>query len=126
MTNLAAAIVRLWVRLYTIGLETTVRERIREEIKADLWEQMNIASTSSSPMKEIGIIFLRLILGIPVDVQMIIEELNLGGLSMGTKRVLGMVVDRKLWINFLVVSGVSLAFIFLVIAPLIVAITNRL
>jgi hypothetical protein len=112
--------------MYTAGLEATVRERMRQEIEADLWEQMNSGVTSGSHMKEAATIFLRLILGIPADVQRIIEEPSLGGLSMGTKKVLGVVVDRKLWLNFLVVSGVCLSFIIFVIAPIIVAIINRL
>jgi hypothetical protein len=126
MTNLAVAIVRIWVRLYTMGFEATVRERIRQEIEADLWEQMNSGSTSGSPMKNAMTIFLRLILGMPADVQRMIEEPSFGGFSVNTMKVWGVVTRRQFWINFLVVSGVFLSFIILVIAPLVVAIINRL
>ncbi len=74
MIRLAATIVRLWVRLYTMGLETTVRERIRQEVEADLWEQMNSDDASGPAIKEAGVIFLRLLLGIPADIQRITEE----------------------------------------------------
>jgi hypothetical protein len=66
--------VRLWVRLHTSGLEATVRERIRQEVEADLWEQINGKDASSKPIKEAVIIILRWILGIPADVQRMIEE----------------------------------------------------
>jgi len=126
MTSLAASIVRLWVRLYTIGLEATVRERIRQEVEADLWEEMDSNDTSSRPMTEEVTIFLRWILGIPADLQRITEEAGSGGLSMGTRRVWGVVARRRFWLTLLVVLGVSLSFIFFIIAPLIVAIINRL
>ena len=74
MTRLAVSIVRLWVRLYTSGLETTTRERIRQEVEADLWEQMNSKDASGKPIREAVIIIIRWILGIPADVQRIIEE----------------------------------------------------
>jgi hypothetical protein len=124
MTSLAAAIVRLWVRLYTMGFEATVRERIRHEIEADLWEQINSRGASARPM--MVTIFLRCILGMPADVQRMFEETSSGGLSMATVKVWGVVTRRQLWFNFIVFLGVSLSFIILVIAPLVVAIINRL
>ena len=74
MTGLAASIVRRWVRLYTVGFETTVRERIRQEVEDDLWEQTNSRDASNKPIREAMIIILRWILGIPADVQRIMEE----------------------------------------------------
>lgn len=122
MTSLAASIVRLWVRLYTAGLEATVRERIRQEVEADLWEQINDRDASGRPIREAVTIVLRWILGIPADVQRMMEEPGSGGLSMGTKKVLGVLARRKLWLTLLVVSGVSLSFLFFGIAALIVGI----
>ncbi len=122
MTSLAVSMVRLWVRLYTAGLESTVRERIRQEVEADLWEQMNGEDASDRPMTEAMTVFLRWICGIPADVQRMIEEPSSGGLSMGTKKVLGVVARRKLWLTLLVVSGVSLSFVLLGIAALIMGI----
>lgn len=58
MTSLVVSIVRHWVRLYTAGLEASVRERIRQEIEADLWEQMNSEHACSNPMKVVVAIFL--------------------------------------------------------------------
>jgi len=122
MTSLAASIVRLWVILYTVGLEASVRERIRQEVEADLWEQVNGKDASNRPIREAMKMVLRLILGIPDDIQRMMEEAGSGGLSMGTKKTLGVVMRRKLWLTFLVMVGVSLSFLFLGIAVFIVGI----
>ena len=106
MISLAASIVRHWVRLYTVGLEATVRERIRQEVEADLWEQINGKDASSKPIREAVIIILRWILGIPDDVQRIIEESSSGGFSMWAKKFLGVLAKRRSWVNLLIVSGV--------------------
>jgi hypothetical protein len=126
MTHLVVTVVRLWVRIYTIGLEISERERIRAEIEADLWEQINSEATQSRPIPDAVIIFLRFLLGIPSDIQRMAEGPGLRGLSIGTRKVLGAVVEGKLWLSFLVVLGVSLSFMFLVITPIIMAIINRL
>jgi len=112
MINLAASIVRYWVRLYTVGLEATVRKRIRQEVEADLWDQINDRDTSGRPSRETVTILLRWILGIPADVQRIMEETVSGGLSMRTKKVLSVLTRRKLWLILLVVSGVVLLILF--------------
>jgi hypothetical protein len=122
MINLAASIVRYWVRLYTLGLEATVRKRIRQEIEADLWDQINDRDASSRPSRETVTILLRWILGIPADVQRIMEEPVSGGLSMRTKKVLDVLTRRKLWLILLVVSGVSLLILFAGIVTLVAGI----
>ena len=122
MINLAASIVRYWVRLYTLGLEATVRKRIRQEIEADLWDQINDRDTSGRPSRETVTILLRWILGIPADVQRIMEEPVSGGLSMRTKKVLDVLTRRKLWLILLVVSGVSLLILFAGIVTLVAGI----
>jgi hypothetical protein len=122
MINLAASIVRYWVRLYTLGLEATVRKRIRQEIEADLWDQINDRDTSGRPSRETVTILLRWILGIPADVQRIMEETVSGGLSMRTKKVLSVLTRRKLWLILLVVSGVVLLIIFTGIIALVAGI----
>jgi hypothetical protein len=122
MINLAASIVRYWVRLYTVGLEATVRKRIRQEIEADLWDQINDRDASSRPSRETVTILLRWILGIPADVQRIMEEPVSGGLSMRTKKVLDVLTRRKLWLILLVVSGVVLLIIFTGIIALVAGI----
>ena len=112
--------------MYTLGLEPTVRARIRQEIEADLWEQIDRKGESGRQMGEAMTIILRCMLGMPADVQTMIEGPSLGGLSVGTMKVWGVVTRRQSWLNLLVVLGVSLSFIFLVMAPIIVAVINRL
>jgi hypothetical protein len=74
MIRLATAIVRLWVRFYTMGLEATVRERIRQEVEADLWEQINGSDASRKPLNGAEAILLRWIPGIPSDIERMTEE----------------------------------------------------
>jgi hypothetical protein len=118
MTGLAAKIVRFWVRLYTARLEATIRERIRQEVEADLWEQMNNKDASSKPTREAVIIVLRWILGIPADVQRTFEESNSGGFSMWAKKFLGEIAQKRSWLYLLIVLGVSLSLLFFGIAAL--------
>ena len=122
MNSIAASIVRFWVRLYTAGFETTVRERIRQEVEADLWDQINDRDTSGRPSRETLTILLRWILGMPADVQRIMEETVSGGLSMRTKKVLSVLTRRKLWLILLVVSGVVLLILFTGIIALVAGI----
>ncbi len=74
MIRLVVTLVRLWVRLYTAGLETDVRDRIRQEIAADLWEQLTGVDACGRSTKQALTIFLRLIIGIPADLQRMREE----------------------------------------------------
>jgi len=39
MLRLATALVRLWTRVFTLGMPDRVREWRRAEIESDLWEQ---------------------------------------------------------------------------------------
>lgn len=121
MTKLAASMVRLWVRLYTATLEVTVRNRIRQEVEADLWEQMNGKDVSSKPAKEAVTMILRLILGIPADAQRMVEESSLRGFSMRAKKVSGVVAQRRFWLTLLAVSGFILSLLFLGIGTFIIA-----
>ncbi len=122
MTHLAASIVRHWVRLYTAGFESTVRERIRQEVESDLWEQINDKYASGRPSGEAVTIVLRWILGIPADVQRIMEEPVSGGLYMKTKKVLDVLAQRKVWLTLIIVSGVSLLMLFTGIVALVAGI----
>jgi hypothetical protein len=120
MTGLAASIVRRWVRFYTVGFETTMRERIRQEVEADLWEQTNSQDASSQPTREALIIILRWLLGIPADVQRIIEE-SVGGFSMRTRKFLGVVKQRRTWLYLLIVLSFSVSMLFLGIGSFVIA-----
>ena len=107
MTRLAAAIIQFWVRLYTAGLETTTRERIRQDVESDLWEQMNSKDADRKPTRDAMLMIFRWILGIPADVQRTIEESSSGGQSMWTKKVFGVVAQRTSWLNLFILSGIS-------------------
>ena len=121
MTGLAALIVRRWVRFYTAGLENTVRERIRQEVEDDLWEQTNSRDASNKPIREAMIIILRWLLGIPSDVQRIIEESGSRGFSMWSKKFLGVVRQRRTWLYLLIVLSFCVSMLFLGIGSFIIA-----
>jgi hypothetical protein len=58
--------VRAWVRLYTVGLPTGLREARRDEIDADLWEQSREASMDIAPSLTSHVLA-RWLLGLPDD-----------------------------------------------------------
>ena len=120
MTGLAASIVRLWVRFYTAGLDASVRQRIRQEVEADLWEQINSKDASSKPIREAMIIVLRWILGIPADVRRIIEESSSGG-ALWNKKFVSAVAQRRSWSILLIVLAFWMSMIFLGIGAFIIA-----
>ena len=103
MTGLAASIVRLWVRLYTAGLEPSARQRIRQEVESDLWEQIHSKDVSGNSIREAVIIILRWIMGIPADVHRIIEESSSGGFAGCNKKFLSAVAKRQSWSVLLIV-----------------------
>jgi hypothetical protein len=121
MTGLAASIVRLWVRLYTAGLEATTRERIRQEVETDLWEQINGKDAAGKPSKEAVIIILRWILGVPADIQWTIEEHSSGDLAMRSKKFMSAVAQKRSWFILLIVLAFLMAMIFLGIGAFIFA-----
>jgi hypothetical protein len=64
----STGVVRWWVGLYTRGLSNDVRDGRREEIEADLWDQLEEATTNGSDDRVTGAeILTRLVLGIPAD-----------------------------------------------------------
>jgi hypothetical protein len=68
ITRRSAGLVRRWVELYTRGLSVDVRDARREEIEADLWEQLGEAKVSGRPDRSTGAeILMRLALGLPAD-----------------------------------------------------------
>jgi cell division protein FtsW len=67
---IVTALVRFWVWLHTLGLRPEIRERIRDEVASDLWEQENEARSEGTRYSPDAIalhILLRLILGMPGD-----------------------------------------------------------
>ena len=67
----ASLMVRAWVRLYTLGLPADVRDRRREEVASDLWEQQHEAGAGS--------VWLRVAGGMPADVTWRLGHLFDGG-----------------------------------------------
>jgi len=68
MRWLAIALVRLWTRVFTLGMSGNAREWRRREIESDLWEQLHDRPPSAGQL--IG----RLLRGVPADVIWRIEE----------------------------------------------------
>jgi hypothetical protein len=61
--------VRWWVRLYTAGLESSVRDRRRDEINADLWDQVEGQTGNGRTAAAITMaVWLRWLSGMPDDV----------------------------------------------------------
>jgi hypothetical protein len=61
--------VRCWVRLYTAGLEPSVRGRRRDEIDADLWDQVDGQTGDGRTAAAITMaVWLRWLSGVPDDV----------------------------------------------------------
>ena len=120
MTSVAASTVRLWVRLYTAGFEATTRQRIRQEVEADLWEQTHDKDVSSKPIRESVIIILRLILGMPADFQRIIDESGSGGVVWNKKSEIAGAKKRP-WFILLIVLAFWMLMIFLGIGAFIIA-----
>jgi hypothetical protein len=59
---------RCWVRLYTAGLPTEVREARRAELESDLWEQEQEAGAAGCRPTTTAIhVLWRFMLGIPAD-----------------------------------------------------------
>ena len=50
LVRAAAAVVRGWTTLYTSGLPPDVRDRRRDEVAADLWDQIEECGTSRLPL----------------------------------------------------------------------------
>ena len=60
--------VRAWVRLYTAGLPSGLRDDRREEVDGDLWEQVHDAETGQRDGPPLAThLMLRMLLGLPDD-----------------------------------------------------------
>ena len=68
MARRSTRLVRWWVGLYTYGLPSDVRDARREEIEADVWDQLDDATRSGrSDRSTASEIVTRLVLGLPAD-----------------------------------------------------------
>lgn len=67
-TDIAARLVRGWVRLYTVGLPAAVKTTRRDEIASDVWEQTRDASHSKQTQHMVIWQMLgRMVFGMPDD-----------------------------------------------------------
>jgi hypothetical protein len=67
--DLAARVVRRWVRRYTRGLDPAVREVRRAEIESDVWEHRREAAAAGLRPRQTGLeILARMVLGMPADI----------------------------------------------------------
>ena len=67
--EIASALARAWVRLYTRRMPPDLRELRRAEIDADLWEQQRDAREGGVPQATVAVeTLLRTVIGIPDDV----------------------------------------------------------
>lgn len=67
MLAIAVALTRSWTAFYTRGLPGNLRDRRREEIESDLWEQRQAGSQHETQPGTALHILLRLVLGAPSD-----------------------------------------------------------
>jgi hypothetical protein len=73
--ELAAALVRRWVGLYTRGLSVDARRDRRDEIEGDIWCQAEDATASGRAPGSLALeMLMRLVLGVPADVSWRAEQ----------------------------------------------------
>ena len=63
-------LVRLWTRVYTLGMSAHVRDARKSEIDCDLWEYQHDADRPARPIE----MLLRLLLGMPDDLLWRLEQ----------------------------------------------------
>jgi len=68
--GLAVRLVRLWTRMYTLGMSAHVRDARKSEIDCDLWEYQHDADRPARPIE----MLLRLLLGMPDDLLWRLEQ----------------------------------------------------
>jgi uncharacterized protein (TIGR03435 family) len=72
--DIAAHLVRLWTRVYTLGMPSSVRDPRLNEIECDLWECQHDADRKTNAVE----ILTRLVLGVPHDVMWRFEQTTAG------------------------------------------------
>lgn len=71
----AATLTRTWVKAYTRGIPTELRDRRRAEVDSDLWEQSRDDRHGGRPRFETSLeIVVRLLLGVPADLSWRLEH----------------------------------------------------
>ena len=75
--RLAASIVRLWTRAYTLGMPPEAAEARRREIDSDIWEEQNDPNPGSRPTA--FDLLQRLARGLPHDLIWRVEQMSFSG-----------------------------------------------
>jgi hypothetical protein len=83
VTAFASSVARSWVRLYTRGIPSDLRDARRAEIESDIWEHRQAEPAVS--------LLLRVILGVPADLVWRVEHRQ-GGLLRRALRRMGCIV----------------------------------
>ena len=65
--SVVAAFARRWVALYTFGLPAETRDRRREEIAGDLWEQQHDEEDIDGRQRSAARLAVRVCSGMPAD-----------------------------------------------------------
>jgi len=69
MLAIAVGLTRSWTALYTRGLPAELRDRRRDEIESDLWEQRRLDDFEQTAAADTAVeVLLRLVLGAPADI----------------------------------------------------------
>ncbi|HVS30583.1 MAG TPA: hypothetical protein VMS98_03915 [Thermoanaerobaculia bacterium] len=86
-TEIAAAITRLWVQLYTIRMPADLHETRRAEIEADLWDHQSDAQENLTPTAVVAMeILLRTCLGVTDDLSWRFEAMRARRTGSGGRR----------------------------------------
>jgi hypothetical protein len=99
MIGLVCAVARLWVRLYTRGLDPAARDARRAEIECDLWEQRHAECGRRRPFLTAFDVVGRVVRGAPSDLSWRREN-RIRGAAARRLRVLGAAARRHRWTVF--------------------------
>ena len=94
--GLAVSAVRVWTRLYTLGLPPELRDRRRDEIESDLWESVQAGRTDATLAWQI---WARLIGGLADDLGWRSEQVvGVAPLVFRLVATLGLITFLGLWL----------------------------
>jgi hypothetical protein len=107
MTALVLALARAWVSLYTRGLPAELRDRRREEIASDLWEQRHDERSRRPSLAGVDVLG-RVVRGVPADLSWRLEQRARRSAAQRI-RLAGAVARRHGWTAFPVLVALGYA-----------------